>query len=80
MINSTGVLVSTGISSEVSLGVKVSTNLSSVQSAIVADGSVLTLPDILIAFNSTNITSFTQLKAAFADMLVRAAQVAGLTS
>ena len=76
---SQGTLVSTGISAEVSLGVKVSTVMSSVQSAIAAQGSSFSLPDILIDFGTTNITSMGQLRAAFADMLVRAAAVAGLT-
>jgi hypothetical protein len=77
---STGALASTGISSEVSFGVKVATNMSSVQSAVVIQQTAgLGLPDILVDFNSSNITSLAQLRAAFADMLVRCAQVAGLT-
>jgi hypothetical protein len=76
---SQGTLVSTGISSEVSLGVKVSSTLSTVQSAITAQGSGLSLPDILIDFGTTNITSLGQLKAAIDDMFKRAAAVAGLT-
>jgi hypothetical protein len=76
---SQGLLGSTGISSEVSLDVKVNTNFSSVQSAIAAQGANLGLPDIIIDFSAATITSFTQLKAALADMLARAASAAGLT-
>jgi hypothetical protein len=76
---SQGTLVSTGISSEVSLGVKVSTQMSTVQSAVVAQGSGLSLPDIIIDFGTANITSLAQLKTAMDDMFKRAAAVAGLT-
>jgi hypothetical protein len=56
-----------------------STQFSTVQSTIAAQ-PVLNLPDILIDFGTTNITSMSQLRAAFADMLNRAAAVAGLTN
>ncbi len=76
---SQGTLVSTGISSEVSLGVKVSTGFSTVLSTVALQGSNLNLPDIIIDFSSTSITSLGQLKTAMADMTVRAAAVLGLT-
>ena len=77
---STGVSVSAGISSEVSLDVKVNTTLSTLQSAIVVQGSNLNLPDIIIDFNGTTISSLAQFKTVVADMVVRAAQAAGFTS
>jgi hypothetical protein len=61
------------------LGVKVSSTLSTVQSTITAQGSSLQLPDILVDFGTTNITSLAQLKAAMDDIFKRAAAVAGLT-
>jgi Sec-independent protein secretion pathway component TatC len=76
---SQGLVVSAGVSSEVSLITKVSTNFSSVVSAIVVDGATFQLPDIIIDFNASTITSLGQLQAAFNDMFIRAAASAGLT-
>ncbi len=76
---SQGTLVSSGISSGASLGVKLGTQLSTTMSTVDAQGSSLQLPDILIDFGTTNITSLGQLQCAFDDMFIRAAAIAGLT-